>query len=250
MTAYRSTPTARTARAARTVRIAGAVAACAALSVAATACQVTEDVKKSERTYMVKGGAKEISATTSGGNITVIATDGDSGAIRVTERYRYSEQKPVTEHSVANGRLTLKQKNDDCGGTSLTCTVSYDVRVPRSMITDLHTDGGDVVVRGLAGDIGAETEGGDVTIEESSAKKATARTSGGDVDAEFTGVPDRVDGRTSGGNVTIRLPKGSYAVDATTSGGTRKVSGPTDGRAPHKIKAHTDGGDVSVSSPS
>ncbi|MFF9479984.1 DUF4097 family beta strand repeat-containing protein [Streptomyces sp. NPDC014733] len=196
-----------------------------------------------ERTYSVSGDVRTVTAKTAGGSVEVVATDG-SGPVRVTEKYSYRGDRPTPTHSVADGELTLDAAV--CRGMGDNCTVSYRVQVPRAIAVDLHTSGGDVTVRGTAGSVAAETSGGDVTLDAVAAHKARAKTSGGNVSATFTTVPDEVSGVTSGGDVTIRVPKSTYDVEATTSGGDRKVTVPTDPDARRRVEARTSGGDVSV----
>ncbi|MFI1798933.1 DUF4097 family beta strand repeat-containing protein [Streptomyces sp. NPDC020379] len=221
------------------------VLSCAAAAVLTAGCSVIDGpTKRAERTYTLDGEVKVVDAATNGGSITVVPMEG-SGPARVTEKYEYSSQEPDPRHSLKDGRFTLER--DDCGGSDHRCTVNVEVLVPRTAAVDLRTSGGNITVRGTSGEIAAHTSGGDVIIEDSAARKATARTSGGNVTATFTRVPDSVDGRTQGGDVRIHVPRDSYAVEASTQGGTRKVTVPTDDRSAHGIKAHTQGGDVTVS---
>ncbi|MFE1173648.1 DUF4097 family beta strand repeat-containing protein [Streptomyces sp. NPDC058773] len=215
-----------------------------ALAAFVTGCSLTDygPTKKAERIYSVDGRITALSATTHGGNIEVVPV-GAGGSVRVTERYVYNDRKPSPQHGVKDGRLTLEA--EDCG-MGRRCEVAYRVLLPRNASVDLRTSGGDITVRGATGGIAAETSGGDIFVKDSSARTATARTSGGNVELALSAAPDEVSGRSSGGNVTIRLPKGSYAVEATTSGGTSKVSVPNDKSSAHKITARTSGGDVAV----
>ncbi|MFE5736370.1 DUF4097 family beta strand repeat-containing protein [Streptomyces celluloflavus] len=217
----------------------------AAMSVLLTGCSLTATfgpAKRAERTYGVDGKVTALSATTHGGDIEVVPVDG-GGSVKVTEKYEYSNDKPNPEHKVEDGTLTLKAPDCPMGER---CTVHYKVLLPRTASVDLHTSGGDITVRGTSGAVTAKTSGGNVTLVDSAARTAQVTTSGGDVDAGFTTVPDDVSGKTSGGDVTIRVPKGSYAVDASTSGGTRKVTVPTDESSRHKVAARTSGGNVTV----
>ncbi|RLU94717.1 hypothetical protein CTZ27_18580 [Streptomyces griseocarneus] len=221
--------------------------AAAAAAVLTVGCSVVDGpAKKDERSYTVEGTVSVVDADTSGGNITIVPVDGGSGPVRVTEKYEYSGQKPEPEHSLKDGRFRLKR--DDCGGNARKCTVSYELTVPRTTAVDLRTSGGDITVRGTSGEIAAHTSGGSIDVEDSTAKKVTVRTSGGDVKASFGAAPDQVDGQTSGGDVKITVPRESYAVDASTKGGNREVTVPTDDRAPRHITARTKGGDVRVTS--
>ncbi|MEV0373192.1 DUF4097 family beta strand repeat-containing protein [Streptomyces sp. NPDC050636] len=217
---------------------------CGVLTVLLTGCSGVGSTEKAQRTYTVDGKVTALSTTTHGGNIEIVPIDG-GGSVKVTEKYEYNDDnKPSPEHSVKDGRLTLKA--EECDGFGSRCQVNYKVLLPRNASVDLHTSGGDITIRGTSGAITAETSGGDITVADSAARKTEVETSGGDVDVALTRAPDEVSGKTSGGSVTIRLPKGSYAVDASTSGGNRKVSVQTDGSSAHKVTAETSGGDVSV----
>ncbi|MFH8343677.1 DUF4097 family beta strand repeat-containing protein [Streptomyces sp. NPDC018045] len=228
----------------RTTRIALASAALVTVTVAVTGCELTEKATESTQTYTVDGRTTELNVTTPGGAIEVVADDTADGKVKVTERLLYDKKKPATRHTLEGGRLKLTA--DDCGGAKSNCSVAYEVRVPRSVAVKLETDGGDIDVKGTSGAVTARTGGGDIGLTDCAAKQATADTDGGDIDARFTAVPDRVDGRSSGGRVSVRLPRGRYAVDAGTDGGDRRVTGDVDSGSPHKVKVHSDGGDVEV----
>ncbi|WP_167538299.1 DUF4097 family beta strand repeat-containing protein [Streptomyces albofaciens] len=246
----------------RTTRTALAAAALVTLAVVATGCELTEKVTESEQTYTVDGKATKLDVATPGGDIKVVADDTADGRVEVTERIEYGKKKPDTQHSLKDGALKLTA--DDCGRSAGRCNVDYEVRVPPSVAVTLRTDGGNIDVTGITGTVGtrtgggniglrqtagalsAETSGGDINISDAKGGQVTAHTDGGAIDARFTAVPDRVTADSSGGDVSVRLPQGRYAVDATTDGGTRRVTGGTDSAAPHKIKVHSDGGDVEV----
>ncbi|MGK5640353.1 DUF4097 family beta strand repeat-containing protein [Streptomyces sp. URMC 126] len=221
----------------------------AALSAAllVTGCSLDDGpTKKAERTYTVRGKVTVIEARSLGGDITVRPLAEGTDMVRVTERYEYSGSKPNPEHGLSDGRFSIGKA--DCGGSARRCTVHLTVLAPPSVAVDLKTTGGDIAVRGTSGGVEAESSGGNVRVEDSASRSVRAHTQGGDVTATLTSVPDTVDGRTQGGDVRIRVPKGSYAVEATTQGGDRKVTVPSTDGAPHRIKAHTQGGNVSVTS--
>ncbi|MFE6688205.1 DUF4097 family beta strand repeat-containing protein [Streptomyces sp. NPDC057743] len=225
------------------LRAAHLILPCAALTLLTTGCSLVVGPQKSaQRTYGVDGTVRSLSATTHGGNIEIVPVDA-GGTVKVTEKLKYDDAKPETTHTLKDGRLTLS--SEDCS-SGHRCEVGYRVLLPRNASVDLHTSGGDVTIRGAGGGITAETSGGDVTVEDTTARTAKLKTSGGNVEATLGAVPDEVSARTSGGDVTVRVPKGSYAVDAGTSGGSRKVSVATDEGSSHKISARTSGGDVSV----
>ncbi|MFB7645994.1 DUF4097 family beta strand repeat-containing protein [Streptomyces sp. NPDC056084] len=225
--------------------IAGGAKKAALCAVAATAlltaCSATPP-KSGEESYEIKEKATSLRVDNYAGSIEVVAGTGD--VIKVTEKYEYSDGKPPAEHSFKGGELLLK--NPGCGSGVDKCAVKYRVEVPAATAAHLTLGGGEITVRGLSGTTYANSDGGTVRVTDSAAKTVTAAVDGGDATASFSAVPDKVDVESGGGDATVRLPQGAYDVDANTGGGNRKVSVKTDARSPHKIKAKTDGGDVSV----
>ncbi|MFF4404879.1 hypothetical protein ACFY2W_04195 [Streptomyces sp. NPDC001262] len=179
--------------------------------------------------YTVDGQIASLKVKSAGGAIELVG--GSSGGIKVTEKLRYSDDKPKTRHVSEGGVLTLTAP-DDCGGSGIggsTCEVSYRVEVPKGLAANLQSDGGNVTVDGgAAGQLTVRSDGGSISV-------------GG-----FTSAPEAVTVNSSGGNVTLRMPDGSYAVDAVTNGGSQKVGVKTDPGSGHRITARTDGGQVSV----
>ncbi|MFG2814421.1 DUF4097 family beta strand repeat-containing protein [Streptomyces sp. NPDC048410] len=213
--------------------VAGTVMAGLALS----GCAIQNKTATSE--YGIDAKVSALSVTTKGGNIEVVPGDG-TGA-HVTEKIRYADDKPRTEHSVRDGRLTLTAPScHDCG-------VNYTVSVPRGTTLTLDTEGGNITVREVDGAMKARTGGGNVRVTDSAPETLSARTDGGNIEASLTRPPSSVDTETGGGNITVHLPRGTYAVEATTSGGRTDVSVPTDPDSPHHIRARTSGGNLTVS---
>ncbi|MEU9479542.1 DUF4097 family beta strand repeat-containing protein [Streptomyces sp. NPDC048191] len=230
-----------TSQSSRLTNAAKLAALCAVTASLATACSLTPP-KSGEKSYEVTEKVTSLRVDDYAGSIEVVG--GNSGAVKVTEKYEYSDGKPRTEHSVKGGELLLK--NPGCGADADKCSVKYRVEVPAAVAAHLTLGGGEITVRGLSGTTYAKSEGGSVQVSESSAKTVTALVDGGDASASFAAVPDQVRVESGGGDVTVRLPQSTYAVTAQTDGGDRKVAVKTDPASPHKIKAHTDGGDVSV----
>ncbi|MCT2592746.1 DUF4097 domain-containing protein [Streptomyces sp. N2-109] len=230
-------------------RTAAACALLVAVATLATSCSLIPDEgKTSKSAYSLDvDDTKALTVDTKGGDIEVVAADSRSDAIRVIERYEWDEQKPRTEHGQQNGRLTLQ--SDDCGDAERTCDVDYEVRVPAGTSLHLKSGGGDMKVSGMSGTVKAATQGGDIHVDDSSSRRVTAHSEGGDLLGAFTDSPSRVSFTSAGGDIDVRLPTGSYAVDATTAGGDRNVTVPSKDTSDRHIKAHTDGGDVAVRNP-
>ncbi|MFJ3663260.1 DUF4097 family beta strand repeat-containing protein [Streptomyces sp. NPDC090119] len=212
--------------------VAGTVVAGLALS----GCAIQNKTATSQ--YGIDAKVTALSVTTKGGNIEVVPGDG-TGA-RVTEKIRYADDKPRTEHSVRDGRLTLTAPScHDCG-------VNYTVSVPRGTTLTLDTEGGNIEVRQIDGEMAARTGGGNVSVTDTAPKSLSARTDGGNIEATLTKPPTTLTAETGGGNVTITLPRTPYAIDATTSGGRSTISVPTTPTSPHHVTIRTGGGNIDV----
>ncbi|MEU6384796.1 DUF4097 family beta strand repeat-containing protein [Streptomyces bauhiniae] len=212
------------------------VAGTAIAGLALSGCAVQN--KSATAEYGIDAKVTALSVTTKGGNIDVVPGDG-TGA-HVTEKIRYANDKPRTEHSVSNGRLTLTAPRcDDCG-------VNYTVSVPPGTTLTLDTDGGNITVREVNGAMKARTGGGNVHVTDTAPKTLSARTDGGNIEASLTKPPTTLTAETGGGNVKVTLPRTPYAVDATTSGGRNTVSVPTDPSSPHHVTIRTGGGNIDV----
>ncbi|TGN74780.1 hypothetical protein E5083_21635 [Streptomyces bauhiniae] len=194
--------------------------------------------KSATAEYGIDTKVTALSVTTKGGNIDVVPGDG-TGA-HVTEKIRYANDKPRTEHSVSNGKLTLTAPRcDDCG-------VNYTVSVPPGTTLTLDTAGGNITIRGVNGATKARTGGGNVQVIDTAPKTLSARTDGGNIEASLKKPPTTLTAETGGGNVKVTLPRTPYAVDTTTSGGRNTVSVPTDPASPHHVTIRTGGGNIDV----
>ncbi|MET8683139.1 DUF4097 family beta strand repeat-containing protein [Streptomyces sp. NPDC004732] len=206
-----------------------------------TACD--SETNESTSHYQVDEKVTSLRIRTNGGNTEVVATDGP--AVRVTEKFRYKDKKPHTEHVTRDGELSLNAP--DCNRTgSDVCGVDYTVEVPRGIALTVDSGGGNITTRGLAGTMEAQSDGGNVRIRGAAMKKLSARTGGGNLDVSFAAPPERTETESEGGNVTVRLPKASYTVDAKTDGGNRKVDVTNAPTSPHKVTVRTSGGNATV----
>ncbi|MGW4223745.1 DUF4097 family beta strand repeat-containing protein [Streptomyces bauhiniae] len=194
--------------------------------------------KSATAEYGIDAKVTALSVTTKGGNIDVVPGDG-TGA-HVTEKIRYAHDKPRTEHTVSNGRLTLTAPRcDDCG-------VNYTVSVPPGTTLTLNTEGGNITVREVNGALKAQTGGGNVRVTDTAPNTLSARTDGGNIEASLKKPPTTLTAETGGGNVKVTLPRTPYAVDTTTGGGRNTVSVPTDPASPHHVTIRTGGGNIDV----
>ena len=101
---------------------------------------------------------------------------------------------------------------------------------------DVKTSGGDLSLKKINGELVAKTSGGDIDASDISASASVA-TSGGDI--ELTGIKGAVKATTSGGDIDVR--QCDSEVSLNTSGGDITVSGVGAG-----LHASTSGGDIDV----
>lgn len=220
------------------------------------------------------GSSPQISATTSGGNITFEQHDSDEVVIHVIARKgrEYLSVRDNLEqyvelnfnHSGDQVSVEARRRNTTVsslfgrsGATNV--SVSYHIFGPAGSnatgstsggnislsgfngVQQLRTSGGNITLTGSTGEINAQTSGGNIQAERISGT-LDARTSGGRI--TLTESSGRLNVRTSGGNINIRDVNGS--VEAQTSGGniTASVREPGD-----VLNLSTSGGNVSLNLP-
>ncbi|MFF1715527.1 DUF4097 family beta strand repeat-containing protein [Streptomyces sp. NPDC058268] len=177
--------------------------------------------KSSSTTYEVNGAASHLSVDTTAGDVRIVASN--RSGLKVTEKITYSADKPRTTHSARDGEVTLK--DHDCRAGS--CSVSYRIVAPERLASEISSGGGDITGSALTGNTVAKTNGGDVSLA-------------------FAKAPTDADAFSAGGDVNVALPAGRYAVQAQANGGDRKVGVKTDKGSVYKVKARSNGGDVTV----
>ncbi|MEM9830686.1 MAG: hypothetical protein AAF944_08605 [Bacteroidota bacterium] len=127
---------------------------------------------------------------------------------------------------------TAKRKGSNWGNNKL--SISFKVRVPRDMSTDLSTSGGSIAVANVSGSHDVSTSGGSLNFEDVTGT-TEARTSGGSINVEdYSGT---LDAKTSGGSIRVRDSEGQIAVN--TSGGGITID---DVRG--SVEAYTSGGSI------
>jgi hypothetical protein len=226
------------------------------------------------------GPGGSLSVDVDRGDIHIVGADQNSVQIRVVRDVTRASEAEATrilkEHHVVlqqhgNEVSVTAQEPWSFGSASWwgwwgrpNLNVHYEITVPQAFDAHLKTEGGDVEVATLHGNVNAKTEGGhlsfngiegkvngqteggnvkavgchdevqvrtdggSIAIEEFTGKGLQALTEGGSIVAEFA-VPPRSDCtlRTSGGNVTVRIPEtAAVNLDAHTDGGTTRTDLP------------------------
>jgi len=114
-------------------------------------------------------------------------------------------------------------------GYTASCTMAYNVSVPRGLPVTVTDASGDLTVSGLRGPVTLSDGSGDITLT-------------------FTKVPKRVDVTDGSGDITLVLPRGSaaYRVRATSVSGDVSDTVKTSPSSPNVIIARDTSGDVSI----
>ncbi len=193
----------------------------------------------------------------------VAVTGADVRRIEVRMRITRGLMEPDVRTGLRDGTLRLE---DDCPPVALgSCSVDYEVLVPRDTAVAVDSGAGDVEAAGLtagvdlessAGEVTARRVGGrrvrlassagDVTGEELRAAAVDATSSAGSVVLDHARPPGRVAADSSAGDVRVLLPGGPYAVDAETSAGDEDVTVRQDPAARATVRVRSSAGDVLV----
>lgn len=222
----------------------------------------------------------QVVASFGGGNVTLSQGQAGVSTARLTGKVQYSLVRPrFSERSDASGThldLHCAIPTGDCeldgnmtvpsgagvnlssqGGDMAVSGVSGEVILSSGGgnvsvsgsggIADVSTDGGDLTASNLGGVIKFSTAGGDVNGNDLTAPSSTVDSSGGDVTLVFTKVPDHLSVSSGGGDITVLLPSGStrYDISDNPGGGDYSASVPA-GASSHTITTDSSGGDITI----
>lgn len=209
-------------------------------------------------------------------------TGGLVNHVQVTEAIRYTDGGPVpglapVRQSLSNGRLSL----DDQACAPSLCDVSFSLTVPEDVAVTASSEGGPVIVSGVAaasldsgggpigvtgargpltvstaggaltldglsGPLNANTGGGPVLARDVAAVTATVDTEGGGASIGFTTAPQAVTVNTGGGMARIGFAAAPRSVTVSTGGGPAVLVVPG---GPYALTASAVGGAERVSIP-
>jgi len=209
--------------------------------------------------YSLSGQSRALAVNAHVGSVHI--TGGDSGQVSVTEHIAFRGTAPGTTHRVTAGTWTL---DSTCPGLE-TCSVSYDISVPKAMTVRVMSNVGEIRLRSLSGRVTAHTNAGDISLAsvsgpveatghagsilgtDVSSAHAILRCSAGRIDVTFSAAPATVTAATSVGSVALRVP-GNVAYHVNTSVGVGNADVGV-GRSPassHVITASTRTGSITV----
>jgi DUF4097 and DUF4098 domain-containing protein YvlB len=174
-----------------------------------------------------------------------VTVEAGNGPVRVTETYRYTNDRPGTSHQVSGTALRLTESG--CPTDELRCSVEFSVRVPAATAVEITTQAGAVSLVDLTGDVMIITDAGAVEGKGLGGDSVSVKTQAGATSLEFTEPPATVEASTELGAISVKVPGGTaYAVDASTEAGGSDVSVQQDPSSPHKLSLRTRVGGIRV----
>ncbi len=215
----------------------------------------------SERRVERHAAAGSLRVDAAAGDVRVTGADVRQVEVRMQITRGLSEPDVRTE--LRDGILRLE---NDCPAVIFgSCSVDYEVLVPRDTAVVVDSGAGDVEAAGLTGGVDLESSAGEVTArriggervrlsssagdvmgQDLTAATVDATSSAGEVDLDLARAPQRLAADSSAGDVRVLLPDGTYAVDAETSAGDEEVTVAQDPQAEVTVRVRSSAGDVLV----
>ena len=221
----------------------------------------------------------QLVANVASGNVTVRPGGGDTA--HLVGVVQYNLIRPGITENAAASRTTV---DVTCHVVIGSCGLNATLTVPARTDVSLSTDGGDMAVSGVAGNVKLSSAGGNVTVsgvggnasvstgggnitasglpgqltfttsggningDTLSALHVNTDSGGGDVSLVFTQPPANLDMVSHGGNIKVVLPHSSTGYAITNSSGGGNVSEPVtlNSTSPDKITVDSGGGNISI----
>jgi DUF4097 and DUF4098 domain-containing protein YvlB len=200
------------------------------------------NTKTDEQSYEVSEQVDSLIIDARAAAVTVQAGD---GAVKVIEKYHYSDEKPRTSHEVSGTALRLTESG--CATDELRCSVEFTVHVPAATAVDITARAGAVSLVDLTSDVTVVTDAGAVEGKGLAGDSVSVTTKAGATSLQFTEPPASVKASTDLGAISLKLPGGTaYAVDVSTSAGGSDIQIQQDSKSPYKISVRTDVGGIKV----
>lgn len=158
-----------------------------------------------------------------------VYTRNEAEAHKRLQRFSITAQ-PVKDGVLLTGRVERSTRNR----RSYSLNVEFEVHVPRRYNVNLQTQGGEIEVGKLDGEVHGVTAGGNISVEDVTGK-VEVETAGGSI--YLGNVGNRLRARTAGGSIQVGDVHGDARL--LTSGGS--IIG---GRIEGAVKAQTAGGDI------
>ncbi|MFG2091627.1 DUF4097 domain-containing protein [Spirillospora sp. NPDC048824] len=263
------------------MRILTATAMLAVAATAAAGCgNLSFGTHGETRSYTAPAGITALKIKGDGSRVQVTASD--TGAIKVSERLRWSNEnnKPKVKHATAGDTLTLSAKCARATMGATKCGVSYRVQVPRDIPVEINSRDGSIVASGLAGTVKLHSDNGSIEVSDMNATSASLSSNDGSI--RVSGRAATADLRSDNGSITaaglttdrltarsrdgrIRLSGSVKAADLDTHNGSIEAVGLTADRvtaktrdggvrlgfvsAPTDVQANSENGSIQVALP-
>jgi hypothetical protein len=199
-----------------------------------------------EKSFPVTG-AGVLRVETQGGGIRVMPSADSAVRVRAKQRIQAATDAEADE-LLKKLELTFEQNGNDIRVVAKyerqspvlrfrswpPVNVDFEITVPESYATELHTSGGAITVGDLNGKADLRTSGGTIKLGRMGGP-VDARTSGGGISLAEARGP--VELKTSGGSISVGRVAGPG--DFSTSGGSIKVDSVVS-----SLRAHTSGGSI------
>jgi hypothetical protein len=188
------------------------------------------------------------------GRVTALVVKGGSGSVAVTgtagstvsvgQQSSYSKTPPKASHVLQGGTLTLSYS---CPA-EISCSISYQVQVPRGTAVTVSTAAGAITLTALAGTVSAKADAGLINAVGLRSAAATFKSDAGGITASFAAAPRSLTATTDVGPITLTVPGADqYLVATHTYVGTSSVTVARSTSAAHSISARSDLGSISIS---
>ena len=191
-------------------------------------------------------GIEALAIRTTAGEVTVTATDRDDiHVVARTTSGLFSDAD--ADVRVDGDQLVLA---GDCDGIGIgTCTVAFDVQLPRdrALPVEVHTTAGEIELRGLAQDVDVRTTAGRVQLLDFAGPSAHVATTAGSIEVVATADVDRLDLRTTAGSIEVAIDDTEpLRVDVATTVGSQSVSVDQAADADREVTARTTAGEIRI----
>jgi hypothetical protein len=224
------------------------IAALATLAVSGCAVKLDLDAdttRRVENETVAATGISAVDVSTGNGSVEIVGGAGDEIAIRAVLR---ESDEGDADYSIETDGDRLIVSGECDSGWFDECSVGFTVTVPDGLDVDVETDNGRIVVDGVAGNLGVETDNGAIEGERLGSARVAARTDNGRIRLLFDAAPESVDVSTDNGAVAVVVPDAAavYDVDATSDNGSIDVDVRTDPESDRHIVVETDNGSIDV----
>jgi DUF4097 and DUF4098 domain-containing protein YvlB len=184
-----------------------------------------EQTKRETKTIPL-GPSGAVDLDNFGGDITVTAGSGRDVTIEITRVSRGRTQadadqgleQVTVEVEQRGNRATVKTRYPQQDRrTAFRVHATYNVTAPAGTAVGIKSLGGNIRVKGIHGDLSANTAGGNVEIADAG-RISQAKTLGGNITLTDVDSDGTVAAETFGGNVTLQGVKARRLVGSTTGG--------------------------------